>query len=278
MSNAGLFSNQVNKDEANVAGVDRKAAKRAARTASEDTRQTNADKDTYESGQARSVTGVYSKPKGAETASYKAISSDGIQEGVQLSDAAKKLLDELRGKYQDMDISVAEWSSDEEQDYYASQTSKDFSVLINPQLLEKMAADESLRLEYEDIIGGASKQYVVMRDEFKEDAQKIRGFSVTLDKEGNITFSVKLLKEMSIVSMPERTDEQKQKDSIEERRKEQKKADKERLEKVIEKKQDEEKVEAGSLGELIQKIKEKLYPGQTQAPVQNTAQADTVMQ
>ena len=36
-------------------------------------------------------------------------------------------------------------SSDEEQDYYASKCTKDYSVLISPEALEQMAADESVR-------------------------------------------------------------------------------------------------------------------------------------
>ena len=57
MNNTGLFSNQTNKDEANISnfsGVDRKAAKKTAAAKNTDTRQTNVDRDTYEySGQTR---------------------------------------------------------------------------------------------------------------------------------------------------------------------------------------------------------------------------------
>ena len=91
----------------------------------------------------------YSKPKKTESSEYKPLNADGIQEGVELSDAAKSLLEELREKYGNMDISVAEWSTDEEQDYYAEQSNKDYSVLINPELLEKMATDPAAREKYE---------------------------------------------------------------------------------------------------------------------------------
>ena len=152
INNIGLFSNQTaNKDGAafigNLAGVNRRAQ---SRRAASDSKQTNTDKDTYEySGQTRDVKAGYSRPKKTESTEYKPLDSNGIQEGIELSDAAKNLLAELREKYGNMDISVAEWSTDEEQDYYAEQSDKDYSVLINPELLEKMAADPAEREKYE---------------------------------------------------------------------------------------------------------------------------------
>lgn len=266
LSNTGLFSNQTNKDETGVSfsGVDRKAARRAAKTVSaDDTRQTNADKDTYEySGQTRGMTAVYSRPKGAESTGYKALDANGIQEGINLSDAAKSLLAELRDKYQNMDISVAEWSSDEEQDYYAGKSSKDFSVLINPELLEKMAADESVRKEYEGIIGGAGGQLDSLKEQLGEDAAKIESFSVTLDKDGKASYAVKLLRDMTEAN---KADAEKQQEGIREKRAEKKKADEDRLERVMEKKKETEKVEAGSIDELVKAIRERLYPAQAQA-------------
>lgn len=267
LNNTGLFSNQTNKDETKVGftGVDRRAAKRAERNKSEDTRQTNADKDTYEySGQTRNVKAGYSKPKAAESSAYKALDADGIQEGIELSDAAKNLLAELREKYQNMDIAVAVWSTDEEQDYYADLSSKDFSVLINPELLEKMAADESVRKEYEDILGGAGGQLDSLKEQLGEDADKVKGFSITLDKDGNASYAVKLLKDMTENSKSEKTDADKQQERIKEKRAEKKKAEEERLERVMEKKQETEKIEAGSIEELVKAIKAKLHPEQAQ--------------
>ena len=122
LNNTGIFSNQTNKDEATftgtVTGANRKVSTKKTDV---DNKQSNVDRDTYEySGQTREVKAGYSRPKRTESSEYKALDSNGIQEGVQLSDAAKDLLAELREKYGNMDIAVAEWSTDEEQDYYAS--------------------------------------------------------------------------------------------------------------------------------------------------------------
>lgn len=259
LNNTGLFSNQTNKDEAAftgaIAGANRRAQSKKATT---DSRQTNADKDTYEySGQTRDVKAGYGRPKRTESSEYKALDSNGVQEGIELSDAAKNLLAELREKYGDMDFAVAQWSTDEEQDYYASLSDKAYSVLINPELLEKMATDPSAREEYEAIISGAGDKFDTLKEELGEDADKVEGFSITMDKDGTVSYAVKLLKDMEESSKADKKTEQ---ERAEEKRAEKKKAEKERQEKVVQKKQETVKVEASSIEELVKAIKAKLHP------------------
>lgn len=259
LNNTGLFANQTNKDESalagNITGVNRRTQ---SRKAAADSRQTNADKDTYEySGQTRDVKAGYGRPQRTESSGYKALDTNGVQEGIELSDAAKNLLQELREKYGDMEFSVAQWSTDEEQDYYAGLTDKAYSVLINPELLEKMATDPAAREEYEAIISGAGDKFDTVKEELGEDAEKVKGFSVTMDKDGNVSYAVKLLKDMEESS---RVDKKTEQERIEEKRADRKKAEKERQEKVVQKKQETEKVEASSIEELIKAIKAKLHP------------------
>lgn len=259
LNNTGLFSNQTNKDEAAFTGIVSGANRRAqSRKAAVDNRQTNTDKDTYEyTGEAREVKAGYSKPKRTESSGYKPLDADGIQEGIQLSDAAKDLLAELREKYGNMDFAVAEWSTDEEQDYYAGLSDKSYSVLINPELLEKMATDPSAREEYEAIISGAGDKFDTLKEELGEDADKVQSFSITMDKDGSVSYAVKLLKDMAESS---KADKENAQERIEEKRAEKKKAEKERQERVVQKKQETEKVEASSIEELIKAIKAKLHP------------------
>lgn len=263
LNNTGIFSNQTNKDEAaftgTVTGANRKAA---TQKAAADNRQSNVDRDTYEySGQTRQVKAGYSRPKRTESSEYKALDSNGIQEGIQLSDSAKDLLAELREKYGNMDIAVAKWSTDEEQDYYASLSDKNYSVLINPELLEKMATDPAAREKYEAILSGAGEKFDTIKEELGDDADKIESFSITLDKDGNVSYAVKLLKDMQENSSKV---DKKQQERLEEKRAERKKAEEDRVEKIEEKKRETEKVEASSIEELIQKIKEKLHPEQAE--------------
>ncbi len=248
LNNTGLYSNRSTGNDI----VQQYANAMNARTqqAAADNKQANADKDTYEHGTVNTKAG-YEKPKA--TGKYKALDSNGIQEGIKLSDNAKNLLEELRKKYGNMNISVAEWSTDEEQDYYASLTDKDYSVLINPELLEKMAADDSVREQYESVLSNAGKASETLKEELGEDAEKVKGFSITMDADGKVTYAVKLLKDMAENS---KSTAKTQKERIEEQRAARKEQEKK------EEKQETEKIEADSLEGLIAAIKEKLHPTQ----------------
>ena len=57
---------------------------------------------------------------------------------VKLSDKAKALLQELKKSYSNADFYVAEYETDEEAAEYLSRGSKDYSVLIDPEELERM--------------------------------------------------------------------------------------------------------------------------------------------
>lgn len=198
LGNTGLFSQQTNTvaDELKYKGTSTKEK-------TTDKKQTNADRDTVEiNGEAGQLQKAgYDRPKCTvrqqQTSKYKEIDENGIQEGVQLSDAAKNLLKELQEKYSNMEISVANWSSDEEQDYYASKCTKDYSVLISPEALEQMAADESVREKYESILDGAGESSKKMQEELGDDVKKIQSFTITIDKDGKVSYAVKLIQDFA---------------------------------------------------------------------------------
>lgn len=245
LSNTGLYTNKQTANEAVKNAVNTVAGKA-------DDKSANAYQDTYEHATQVKKAG-YDRPKSTE-AKYKAIDANGIQEGIKLSDKAKGLLEELRKKYKNLDISAAEWSTDEEQDYYASRTDKEFSVLINPELLEKMASDDSARAQYEDVLANAGKSMETMKNELGADADKVKNFSITMDADGKVKYAVQLIKDMTEKSKGDNkvSESDKQKERIEEKRAQKK--EKEKLEA--------EKIEADSIEGLIAAIKEKLNPTQ----------------
>ena len=59
-----------------------------------------------------------------------------VGEEVELSEAAQNLLAKLKEKYGDIDFFVAEFSTDEEAQYYHNQSTKAYSCVIDPQTLE----------------------------------------------------------------------------------------------------------------------------------------------
>ena len=120
----------------------------------------------------------------------------------ELSQGAKDLLSEMQKKYGNMDFFVADYSSAEEAQRYLSRGNKDYSVLIEPELLEKMAADESVKEKYLGIIDDAKDKISEVKDEIaklddtedgvkKTDIKNI-GFSVKSD--GSVSFFAELEK------------------------------------------------------------------------------------
>lgn len=249
LDNTGFFSNQTKKvtDEITYKGASFKTKEK---------KQSNADQDTVEiNGKSREIPKAgYDRPKRVEKqdTEYKKIDENGIQEGVELSDAARNLLEELRKKYTKMDIYAASWSTDEEQDYYAGLGRKEYSVLIAPEALEAMAADESVREQYEAVLGGAEEKYNTLEEQLGEDADKIKNFSITIDQDGKVSYAVKLIQDFEEKNTKRAEESRK---AAEEKRAEKKAAEKKKAEKTRT-----EKIEADSIEDLVTAIQEKLHP------------------
>lgn len=271
LSNSSFFSNQTKsvQDETKYkTGVS--AGKTSSNAASE-----NADHDTVEiNGQSRKLQKAgYDRPKCVQNKTqenYKALDANGVQEGIELSDAALNLLKELKEKYGNMEFAVAEWSTDEEQDYYASSCKKDYSVLINPELLEQMAAEESVRAEYEAVLDQADDNSAALKEALGEDADKIKNFSISIDANGKVSYTVQLIKDFEERNSKRAEDankksaEEVRKEKLEEKRTKKREEEKERLDRIT----------GDSMEDLIEKIKNTLYPEDRE--IQETEAEDVV--
>lgn len=192
-----------------------------------------------------------------------------VAEGIELSDAAKKLLEELKDKYKDIDFFVAEFANDEEAQVYHRQSTKAYSCVIDPKTLEEMAADEAVKEKYVGIIDTADEKFDQMKEELGEDAAKITRMGINVDADGVATFFAEVSKtnrenleaakqqqKANRAAQKERNEaiEKKRKDKLEESEKleEKKKLKKEEAAKRL------ERVEASSMEDLIKKVKEVL--------------------
>ncbi len=111
-----------------------------------------------------------------------------VQEGVELSDGAKKILDELKEKYGNMDFFVSNYSSDEEAQDIMSRGTKEYSVLIDPETLEKMAEDESTKEKYMNLIDESTNKLSEMKDQIEESGEEVETLGVKIDAEGTAKF------------------------------------------------------------------------------------------
>ena len=190
-----------------------------------------------------------------------------VEDEVELSEAAKNLLAELKEKYGDIDFFVAEFSTDEEAQYYHNQSTKKYSCVIDPKTLEEMAADEAVKEKYVGIIDTADEKFDQVKEELGEDADQIKRMGITVDKDGVVTYFAELTKQT--VKMQE--DLRNQQKAIKAEKKErEEKAEKKKEEKEdkVDKKPETDKAEenpvnpnkvtASTIEELTAKLKELL--------------------
>lgn len=115
---------------------------------------------------------------------------------VKLSRGAKKLLEELRKTYSNMDFIVADYETEEEAQGYLSRGTKEYSVLIDPETLEKMAADGKVKEKYMGILEDATKKFSSFKEQLKEEGKEdtVIHFGVSIDKNGTVSYFAELEK------------------------------------------------------------------------------------
>lgn len=111
-----------------------------------------------------------------------------VMNGVELSDGAKSLLEELKNKYTNMDFFVADYSTEEEAQQYLSRGTKEYSVLIDPETLEKMAANEEIRAKYTEILDNASQKFDEIKEELGEDGKYVDRIGITFTEDGSAKY------------------------------------------------------------------------------------------
>ncbi|MDE6312095.1 MAG: hypothetical protein K2M46_00435 [Lachnospiraceae bacterium] len=167
----------------------------------------------------------------------------------KLSRQAKALLEELKKKYVNMDLFVADYETDEEAQAYLSRGTKQYSVLFDTETLEQMAADEDIKAKYIGMIDEATGKMDEIKESLGEDAENVKNIGMVFKEDGTISYFAELEKSTA-----------KQKENVE-KSQEEKKAQKKEEEKKAEKKAAEGKikkttVQADTMEELIEKIKE----------------------
>lgn len=167
---------------------------------------------------------------------------------VNLSSNAKKLLEELKKTYSNMDFIVADYENDEEAASYLARGSKEYSVLIDPETLEEMAADEETKNKYIGILEDSVGQLKDMSDKLGDKKDEVTHLGISIGKDGQVSYFADLEK------IGER-----QKEFIEKTRESKKEAKTEQEKKAQEELAAQERVKkttvrAGSIDELIEKI------------------------
>lgn len=170
------------------------------------------------------------------------------KDSVQLSDKAKKLLEELQKKYGNMDFIVADYETDEEAAEYLSRGTKEFSVLIDPETLEEMAADEEAKAKYTGILEDSVAQLKDMKEQLGDKKDEVTRLGISIGKDGSVSYFADLEK------MGEKQKEWIEK-SIENKKEERSEREKKAQEELASHERTQKtRVQAGSIEELLEKI------------------------
>lgn len=115
---------------------------------------------------------------------------------VQLSDKAKALLQELKKTYNNMDFYVAEYETEEEAAEYLNRGSKDYSVLIDPEELERMANDDEVKKQNLNLLDEAVGKLGEIKEELKgtDREDEVVSLGVSIGKDGQVSYFAELEK------------------------------------------------------------------------------------
>lgn len=113
---------------------------------------------------------------------------------VQLSSKAKALLQELKKTYSNMDFMVADYDSEEEAASYLSRGTKEYSVLIDSEELERMAADDDVKKQNLSLLDEAVGKLDEIKDQLGDHKDEVVHMGVSIGKNGEMSFFAELEK------------------------------------------------------------------------------------
>lgn len=113
---------------------------------------------------------------------------------VELSLAAKDLLKELKEKYGNTDFIIANYETDEEAASYLARGTKQYSVLLSPEELEEMAADEDKKNENLAILDDALAKLDEIKNQLGEKGEEVKRLGIAIGDNGELSFFAELEK------------------------------------------------------------------------------------
>ena len=210
------------------------------------------------------VANTYATKENKQTDEVKKYGVSGRTIGqAKLSENAKKYYEELKAKYKDMDFILV--SKDMKEAAKANAGSfanpNKMVVLIDEEKVERMAADEQFRKQYESVIASAQKKMPQLQQALGT-TSNVKGFGMQVNDDGRASFFAVMDK--SFKSQAERLEKQRAEKKEEKKAAEKKAEKKEREEKLEEKrlknkKSKEEIITADSIEELMKKINDYNY-------------------
>ncbi len=122
------------------------------------------------------------------TNTYAASNSANTKGSSGLSETAQDYLSELRQKYSDVNITVADFSNLEQRKAYMFSCSGSNNIAISSNIVEKMASDPAAAAKYEKVIA----EVPGLGERFKKEIEAMGGEQIAsgtvIDKNGKVTY------------------------------------------------------------------------------------------
>lgn len=181
----GINNNSFYKDMSQLSGKSKLAAKGYTDNFVDNKNAKTKDRSKYDTAD---FTSALEKAQ-EKTDEIKVQKGDKTENTSALSETAQSYLDKLKEKYPDMDFIVADFSTDDEADNLLSQGKGEYNVLLTPDLLERMAADETVAAKYEGIIEESVGQFTDNADKLDDYRQDVADkYGVSVDSEGKVNY------------------------------------------------------------------------------------------
>lgn len=132
--------------------------------------------------------------KTSKSNSSKTEKAGNTNNNVQLSDRAKALLQELKKTYSNMDFIVADYETEEEAASYLNRGSKEYSVLIDPEELERMASDDDVKEQNLSLLNDAVGKLDEMKSQLGDRENEVVRMGVSIGKNGEVSYFAELEK------------------------------------------------------------------------------------
>lgn len=212
---------------------------------------------------AKSLDEKASEVSARETDGKKEVKGPGTYGSPKLSDKALDYYNALKKKYGNLNFVLV--SSDKKQEAESRKGSfanaGALTVLIDTDKIEQMAQDEKYRRQIEGTIRNAASGIGQMAEKIGKTSSNVTAYGMTMDKSGTPSFFAVIDK--SLAAQKKRLEKkaaQKKEAKRAEEKKEQRIREKERLEEKKKaggiKKEDQVTITAGSMDELLQKIRD----------------------
>ena len=124
----------------------------------------------------------YTNTYAANRTSYNAKGSSG------LSETAQSYLSDLKQKYSDVNITVADFNSEKQSDAYMLGSRGYNNVAISASVVERMATDPQTAEKYEKVVSDMSGNAERIEKFAQENNDEILGAGVVIDKNGKVAY------------------------------------------------------------------------------------------